>query len=286
VFPTPEGPWSPRNDEGDYHDEVTLVKALAKSLNVATANLVDSLGPRVVARYVERFGLGTPQPVASIGLGTHEVTLTALTGAYATFANDGLRCEPTTVRAVVDARGPVLPAPPSPPRVIPSETAALMAGMLEDVVVFGVSYPLRKVYGVTRPVGGKTGTTNDYRDAWFVGFTPTFAAGVWIGFDQPQPLNAPAAEIALPVWADAAKTLLAGFPPAPFPYERALVPAWIDSWSGGLASGSCPSVIRAYFLPGQTPTVPCRRDHAAEWARLAAQQAAVADSSVDSLYSP
>src|SRR5437899_2322064 len=94
-FDTPEGPWTPRNDQEDYHEQVTLAKALAKSLNVATANLVQAIGPGTVARYAARFGLGALKPVASIGLGSNEVTPLALTSAFTVFANTGLRAEPT-----------------------------------------------------------------------------------------------------------------------------------------------------------------------------------------------
>ena len=277
VFATPEGPWSPRNDEADYHDEVTLAKALAKSLNLATANLVEQIGAGVVARYAERFGFGRVRAVPSIGLGTNEVTLLALTNAYATFPNGGTRFEASTLSGIADARGRALGRPAaSPVRVIPAETAALMTGLLEDVVIFGVSYPLRKVYGFTRPVGGKTGTTNDYNDAWFVGFTPDVVAGTWVGFDQPRNLGAPAAEIALPVWAHIMTRLLDGFPAREFPSDRGLALAWIDPWSGGLAGPGCPSVMRVPFLPGTAPTEPCRRDHAADWEAL--RQARAADS--------
>jgi penicillin-binding protein 1B len=274
-FATPEGPWSPRNDENDYHDQVTLAKALAKSLNVATANLVELIGPGVVARYAERFGLGHLRAVPSIGLGTNEVTLLALAGAYTTFPNGGLRPEASTLRAVADASGRPVGHPPAPPvRVIPAETAALMTGLLEDVVIFGVSYPLRKVYGFARPVGAKTGTTNDYNDAWFIGFTPDVVAGAWVGFDQPRNLAAPAAEVALPVWAHIMTRLLEGFEPREFPSDRTLALAWIDPWTGGNAGPGCPSVMRVPFLPGTAPTQPCRRDHTADWEALRERRAA------------
>src|SRR5262249_3269396 len=154
------------------------------SLNVATANLVARIGEGTVSRYAERFGLGRPQPVASIGLGSQEVTPLALTAAYSVFATDGVRHEPVSVRAVRDARGRMLHAArPSAIRVLDPRSAALMRGLLEDVVIFGIAYPLRAQFGFTRPCGGKTGTSNDYHDAWFVGFTPDVVAGVWVGYD-------------------------------------------------------------------------------------------------------
>jgi penicillin-binding protein 1A len=274
-FDTPEGPWRPRNDEGEYHDQVTLAKALAKSLNVATANLVEAIGSPEVARYAERFGLGKLRPVPSLGLGTSEVTLLALTDAYVTFVNHGIRPTPSTLRVVLDARGRPLFVRRDPGvRVLPEQTASLMTGLLEDVVIFGVSYPLRARYGFTRPVAGKTGTTNDYNDAWFIGFTPDVVAGVWVGYDQPQSLMRPAAEVALPVWAGIVSRLLDGFPARPFPARDDIELIWIDPWTGGLARGDCPSKMRVPVVRGTGPRAACSRDHQADWARIQSEQAA------------
>ena len=253
--------WKPRNDRDEYHPEVTLAKALAKSLNLATANLVEAIGAGQVARYAERFGLGKLKPVASIGLGTNEATLLALTGAYSTFPGRGVRHDPTPVRAVLDAAGQDLLMHPTPvARVLPAATADLMTGLLEDVVTFGVSYPLRSVYGFLRPAGGKTGTTNDYYDAWFVGFVPDLVAGVWVGYDTPRTLQRPAAEVALPIWAGIMSALLEGFPAEPFPGDAGLTLAWIDPWTGLLARGGCPT-MRVPFLPGTAPTRFCTVFH-------------------------
>jgi penicillin-binding protein 1B len=288
-FATPEGPWQPRNDEGDYHETVTLSKALCKSLNLATANLVDQIGPANVARYVERFGLGKPEAVASIGLGTHEVTPLALVDAYTVFVNGGWRREPTTVRAIADSRGVEMRRPERRPiAVLPEAVAALARGMLENVVTFGISYPLRASYGFTRPCGGKTGTTNDYHDAWFVGFTPDVAAGVWVGYDQPQSLSRPAAKVALPVWAGVMSRLLEGFPASEFPSRNDEVLVWVDPFTGLLARGDCPAPLRVPFLKTEAPTKLCARDHAADWEAIRAQ--ALSDSlsraASDSLAAP
>lgn len=272
-FDTPEGPWKPRNDEGDYHETVTLAKALVKSLNLATAELVQQMGPSTVSRYAERFGLGRPQPVASIGLGTHEVTPLALAGAYTVFPNTGWRREPRIVRAVRDGSGQAVPLRARPRiDVLPEPAAALTRGMLEDVVIFGVSYPLRAQYGFTRPCGGKTGTTNEYRDAWFVGFTPELAAAVWVGYDAPASLARPAAKVALPVWAGVMNAVLSSFPVTDFPARKDIVLAWIDPYTGGLARGDCPSPLRVPFLVGSAPARTCTRNHAADWAAMRAAQ--------------
>jgi penicillin-binding protein 1A len=199
--------------------------------------------------------------VASIGLGTNEATLLALTDAYSVFPAHGLRHDPAPVRAVIDGAGSdLLPHAAPVVQVLPAATADLMTGLLEDVVIFGVSYPLRSVYGFLRPVGGKTGTTNDYNDAWFVGFVPRLVAGVWVGYDTPHSLQRPAAEVALPIWAGIVSAMLRDFPAEPFPGDAGLTLAWIDPWTGLLARADCPT-MRVPFLPGSAPTRVCAMAH-------------------------
>jgi penicillin-binding protein 1A len=178
------------------------------------------------------------------------------------FPARGLRSDPMPVRAVLDGSGQdLLPRRPPVVRVLPQPTADLMVGLLEDVVTFGVSYPLRAVHGFLRPAGGKTGTTNDYNDAWFMAFVPDLVAGVWIGYDLPQTLRRPAAEVALPVWAGIVGEMLDGFPVEQFPGDAGLTLAWIDPWTGLLARPDCPT-MRVPFLPGTAPTKVCGEYHA------------------------
>jgi membrane carboxypeptidase/penicillin-binding protein len=168
-----------------------------------------------------------------------------------------------------------------------------MTNMLEDVVIFGIAYPLRRAYGYMFPLGGKTGTTNDYKDGWFVGFTPEMVAGVWVGYDQPQSLRGPAVNAALPVWARIMGPLFAGRPAAPFDSDRDLQEVWLDPWSGGLATSNCPSRLRVGMLPGTAPRFSCSRDHTADWQRVYERRmadslnAAARDSArADTLYDP
>lgn len=268
TFETGAGPWTPQNSSGRYHDSITLAKALALSQNVATANLVDSLGPPIVARGIERFGLGRPQEVLSLGLGTHEVSPLALVTAYAVFAADGMRREPTPLRAIVDGGGRSLRLRERrETRVLDETTAALVCSMLENVVRFGLASPLRWAYGFDRPVGAKTGTTNDNRDAWFVGVTPALAAGMWVGYDRPRPLPRTAASTALPVWARIMRRALAGFPADEFPPRSNIEVVNLDGYTGLKAGPQCLGVMPVAFRLGETPTLVCGRDHAAEiWA--------------------
>ena len=279
TFPTDRGPWTPRNDDGTYHTTVTLVKALERSINVATTNLVDLVGPRQVARVAARFGLGTLKPVMSIGLGSNEATVLDLTRAFAVFGDGGLLMRPSAIRAVTDRGGRDLfghsndrgaprtrnagkagaaasPGGAVATRAIPEPVAALMTGLLTDVVRFGVAYPLRANYGFTRPVAGKTGTTDEYKDAWFVGFTPDIVAGVWIGYDRPRSLGRLAADTALPVWAWIVGPLLKGYPPRDFASATRLEWRDIEPWSGLLASRDCRGQP-VPFLPGTAPTQYC-----------------------------
>jgi len=250
--------WTPHNYDETYHESVTLALALCRSLNVATANLVDQLGPGAVADFADRFGLGRFQAVPSIGLGTNETTLLALTNAYAVFANGGWLREPTPLRVVVDGAGREVYRPSeAADQIIPPALAGLMTGLLQDVVRYGVAYPLRASYGFTRPVAGKTGTTNEFNDAWFVGFTPQLVGGVWVGFDRPRSLGRAAAATALPVWASIMTELLRDAPALAFASDAEVQYVAIDPWSGLLPDSTHCQSMTVPFLPGTAPQAYC-----------------------------
>ncbi|HVP40221.1 MAG TPA: PBP1A family penicillin-binding protein [Candidatus Saccharimonadales bacterium] len=262
-FPAPEAPWRPRNYEGEYHPSVTLAKALAKSLNVATANLVERVGARRVADYAARFGLPGMKAVASIGLGTNEVTLVQLLGVLTAIGSDGRRTPLNPIHVAVDGNGKILyqPAPPEN-QVISPLAAHLMVEQLRGVVNFGTAFSLRGAFGFRRPVIGKTGTTNDENDAWFIGATPEIAAGVWLGYDQPRSLQRSGSQAAVPVWARVMAELLRDFPPTDFPaHPDELENATIDAYDGLLANPHCPSVIRTAFVLGSAPSRVCPQAH-------------------------
>ncbi|HET7224660.1 MAG TPA: transglycosylase domain-containing protein, partial [Candidatus Eisenbacteria bacterium] len=261
--------WAPRNDNDSYHPTVTFAEALARSINVATANVVEQIGPSTVARYAAAFGLGKLKPVMSIGLGTNDVSLLDLTGAYAVFADGGMHRAPSPLRAVVSGDGRIVAGTTHPGQdVIPEGIAALMTGLLEDVALYGVAAPLRYTFGYDRPVAGKTGTTNDFHDAWFVGYTPYIVAGVWVGYDTPKSLGDQAAHVALPIWASIVKPLTDAYPPTPFASDASLEWHLIDPWTGLLADqGACPGMW-VPFLPGTAPTTPCGGAAAWEGAAL------------------
>ncbi len=184
-------------------DSTTLRAALVHSSNRAAVHLMQRVGLGATIDLANRVGLDTLPRVPSLALGTGEVSLLNLTSAYTTFANGGILQSPTFVRRIEDADGRVLYRGDSVGRRVLSEsTAFLMASMLSDVVNHGTGYSARQA-GFSLPAGGKTGSTDDHSDAWFIGFTPRLAAGVWVGFDQPQPIGrrAFASVVAVPAWA-------------------------------------------------------------------------------------
>jgi penicillin-binding protein 1A len=191
---------------------MTLRTALRTSSNRAAVQLLNSVGIAKAVGYAEKLNVGTPPSVPSMALGTSDVTLISLTAAYGAFASGGIVRNPVTIRRVEDSDGNVLfNDAGTSQRAVSEATAFLMASMLSDVVNAGTAYRARQV-GFTAPAAGKTGTTNDYLDAWFVGFTPHVVTGVWIGFDQPATIirNGYAGELAVPMWAHFMKAATKG----------------------------------------------------------------------------
>ena len=184
-------------------ESTTLRAALVHSSNRAAVHLLQRVGLGATIDLANRVGLDELPRVPSLALGTGEVSLLNLTSAYTAFANGGILQSPTLVRRIEDAGGRVLYRGESVGRRVLSEsTAFLMASMLSDVMNHGTGYGARQA-GFALPAGGKTGSTDDHADAWFIGFTPALAAGVWVGYDQPQPIGrrAFASVVAVPAWA-------------------------------------------------------------------------------------
>jgi 1A family penicillin-binding protein len=208
---TPQGGWMPE-DEHLTSNEMTLRTALRTSSNRAAVRLLNTVGMKQAVGYINQLNMGKMPQVPSLALGAAEVTLQSLTGAYAAFANGGEIVKPLFIRRVEDQDGTVLFAEkPEATRVFTKTTAFLVANMLTDVINAGTAYRAR-ANGFSLPAAGKTGTTNDYNDAWFVGFTRHLLTGVWLGFDQPQTIvsNGYGGELAVPLWADFMKVATRG----------------------------------------------------------------------------
>ncbi len=250
--------WDPRNYDGIYFGTVTVRDALAHSLNAATIDLAHRTTMARIVSFARKLGVESPiAPDLGSALGASEVNLLELTSAYAAFDNGGFAVKPLLVLGVMDAEGGVLEVdgPRRSPQISP-QLSYLMTTLLRGVVKSGTARSLPAL-GWTRPAAGKTGTTNDGRDAWFVGYTPQLLAGAWVGDDQHRPIRATGAKDALPVWAAFMETASADSPDDDFQDPGGLVRETIDPASGLRALSGCPQRREELFLPGTAPTAYC-----------------------------
>ena len=269
----PQGAWAPADGHAGSA-AMTMRSALRTSSNRAAARVLDRIGIPAAVDYARRLGLGEMPAVPSLSLGAGEVTLFDLTSAYGAFAAGGTLHAPVLIRRVEDMHGNVLfRTEPRATYVVAAETAFLMSTMLADVVNSGTGWRVRQL-GFRLPAAGKTGTTNDYHDAWFVGFTPSLVSGVWVGYDRPRPIlpgSAYAGDVAVPLWARFMKAATITDKPAWFQPPRNIVVAQVcrltgkrptaaclvghDLRAGGKPSGS--TVVTEYFARGTEPIGEC-----------------------------
>jgi penicillin-binding protein 1A len=217
IFQAASGQYFPHNYDDKYEGTITLLRALAQSRNIPALRLADKIGIKTVEDYARKFGITSPlQPYLPVALGAAEITLLEQTSAYSVFPDDGVRLVPRFVRKVTDYDGRVLEEDyPDVKDVISSRTARIMTSMLEAVVQHGTGVAATKL---KVPLGGKTGTTNDFTDAWFVGFSSGITAGVWMGYDEKRTLGSKetGARAALPIWIQFMSAALAGKDPGQF----------------------------------------------------------------------
>jgi penicillin-binding protein 1A len=213
TFPTPNGPYTPHNYEADFKGPMTLLNAFAESRNIPALKLADKYGIRKVIETAHRFGITSDIPAfLPVAIGSADISLTEQVGAYSVFPNDGIRIAPHTIRKVTQADGLALDQSPAQvDEVISVETARTMMQLLQAVVQHGTGVAASQM---KHPFGGKTGTTNDYTDAWFIGFSPSVTCGTWIGFDDRQSLGKKetGARAALPMWMDFMRAAIANKP--------------------------------------------------------------------------
>jgi penicillin-binding protein 1A len=216
-FETPSGPYSPHNYDEKFEGIITLRRALAQSRNIPALKLANKVGIKSVIDYAGRFGITAKlPPYLPIALGAAEITLMEQTSAYSVFPNDGVRVIPRYITRVTDYEGRVLEEDfPDVKDVISQRTARIMTSMLREVVLHGTGIAAAKL---AFPVAGKTGTTNDFTDAWFMGFSPTMTCGVWVGYDEKKSLGAKetGAHAALPIWMNFMTVAMAGKDPGEF----------------------------------------------------------------------
>lgn len=263
-FPRPGGgSWKPVNFSNRFHGPVTLRKALENSLNVAAVKLLDRVGVDAVLDVAWRAGVRSQlPPVLSLALGSGEVTLLELTSAYATLANRGLYAKPRFIVSVTSAAGEVLEEnDPVISDAVSPEAAYVLTNMLKGVVENGTG---RAAKELDRPAAAKTGTTSDFKDAWFVGYTPGLAAGVWVGFDDGSPLGGgeTGGHAAGPIWVDFMSGALKDKPVIHFKPPERITARLIDRDSGKLATAMCENTMMEIFVEGTEPVEYCGLERA------------------------
>jgi 1A family penicillin-binding protein len=258
-IPTRQGPWLP-NGEHEM-TATTLRTGLALSSNRAAAHLMQDVGINRTIDLVQRLGIHSPMPaVPALALGTGELSLYELTSAYGVFANRGIWKEPTMIRRVIDRYGrEVYSAPENERRALSESTAYMMASMMSDVLDYGTGAGARSM-GLKIRAAGKTGTSQDYSDAWFVGFTPSLVTGVWFGFDRPRPImnRGFASVVAVPAWTRFMTAAMRGINSGWFELPGGLVQVKICRLSAMMATDHChmPVYEPAPYDPDHPDVIP------------------------------
>jgi penicillin-binding protein 1A len=256
-FSTGEGqaPYTPLNYDRKFEGPVTLRHALEDSRNIPAVRVMEQLGPRQVVNYARRLGLESPlPPYLAVALGAAEATLSEMTSAFAVFPNQGVRMRPYSILKVTDREGNVLEENrPEPKDAIRADTAYVMTNLLRGVVQRGTA---ARAASLNWPIGGKTGTTDDYTDAWFIGFDPDITIGVWVGLDQKKPIgpNQTGSDAALPIWIDIMKAWIGDrAEPPKFQPPGNIVFVSVDKGSGSAVEEGAPGAISEAFIAGTQP---------------------------------
>ncbi len=256
-LPLTSAVWQPKNYDGRYHGIVSMRNALANSMNIATARLAEEVGLGRIAALSSDLGFQHIQPYPSLALGAFEVSPWQLIQAYTVLANGGKKLELSTIKKMTDSQGAVLVQNhPRSARVLHSQTAYIITDMLKSVITSGTGASVRR-WGLSQGIAGKTGTTNNYKDAWFVGYTPDLICLVWVGYDDNTSLNMNGAQAALPIWADFMKKAIKNLPVRDFSIPSGIVKQLIDPTTGKLASELCTNTVEEVFIEGTEPLEAC-----------------------------
>ncbi len=247
--------WSPGNYSKRYHGRVTLRKALALSLNSVAVRLTQQLSPATVRHAARRTGITSPlEPTLSIALGAYEVTPLEMARAFATYANGGMQAEPRLIIDIREGNLPRLHQPVELQRTVAAEIAYEMTEGLRGVITSGTGRRAR----IGRPAAGKTGTSNDYRDAWFVGYTPQLATAVWLGNDAHRPMRqVTGGSLPAQAWATFMRAAHRGIPPTEFPIPPGMIAATLCGLTGDLALPSCPHPMATLLPAARVPSQSC-----------------------------
>jgi 1A family penicillin-binding protein len=252
--------WNPQNYGNEHYGNLPLRQALAYSNNIITVKVLEAIGVPYFVHFAGTLGLSLRSPNdLSLALGTEEVTLSELMLSYAPLANGGSRPEPRTIIRIYDRyrnNWTEIPAVSNP--VLSPAIAYITTSMLKDVLVYGTA---KSLYGFSRKrlAAGKTGTTDDYRDAWFIGYTPQLITGVWAGYDKPKPMGRgfTGGTICAPIWERFMRQALANKPDVEFLKPDSVISVQIDPTTGYLATPDCPKKREEFYIAGTQPTLYC-----------------------------
>ncbi len=252
--------WEPKNFKMQFKGPMTLRYALAKSINVPSVKLLEQLGPTSLVEFVQRAGIHREiPPYLSLALGTAEVSLIEMAAAYGTFANQGIFVSPTSVIRVENPFGRILEeSRPATSELLDEKTNALLLSILRSVFEWGTAATARAVLGFQAPAAGKTGTTDDYTDAWFIGFVPRCVCAVWVGFDERRSIGnrMTGARAALPIWVEFMKKFVEQNGIEDFTLPSGLVSVGTCEVTGRLPTPDCP-VVWDLFIKGTEPKDRC-----------------------------
>ncbi len=253
------GLWKPQNYEKTFNGPVSMRYALAKSLNIPAIKVQEEVGTDKVIAVAQRMGIQSKlEAVKSLALGTCEVTLLELVSAYGTLANGGIASRPWLIERVEDRNGKILEQSQSQhAEALDPQTAYVVTHMLQSVIDWGTGHNARDLYGVGVAVAGKTGTTDDTADGWFVGFTPELAVGVWTGYDERKAIGLTGSSIGLPPWSDIMREYYLSRPGPAFPVPDGILSESICTESGKRATPQCPRVQSEIFLASAPPAGEC-----------------------------
>ncbi len=256
--------WTPKNYTGKVGGWVTLREALRRSINLVAVRLISDITPEVAAQYARAMGISTElRPYSSLALGSSEVIPLEIVSAYGTFANNGVHVEPVSILKIEDRNGNIIYRDqPTTSEVLSSSTTYIMNDMLQDVINRGTGYSVRRDFNFNRAAGGKTGTTNDNTNAWFIGYTPDIVSGVWVGMDDLKYNLGPGmagAIAALPFWAEYMTMVYDSlqFRKRSFPKSTGVVELKICKESKKLSTPYCPETYKELFKMEYRPEEKC-----------------------------
>lgn len=247
---TPEGEWRPENYDRVFNGPITIRSAIAKSVNLVAIQVLTKVGPDTVIQYARRMGLKySMNPVPSLAIGACEATPMEMTSAYSVFANKGIQAIPYFIEKIVDKNGRVLESHiPQEKEILSPQTSFLMSSLLKTVVCCGTAASIPGL-GFSRPAAGKTGTTNNYSDAWFIGFTPQIVCGVWTGIDERRSLGSgvTGSTAAIPIWVKTMLPAHKGLPVKDFAQPEGIKTQALCDQSHMAAAPKCPKKVYEFF---------------------------------------